>query len=60
MATVRSEEGRVEIDGGGVLRGRWSRGRRRQRDNDQELEEEDGGGTLRGRGRGGSVLRGRG
>jgi hypothetical protein len=29
MAVARSEEGRVEVDGGGVLRGRQSEGQRR-------------------------------
>jgi hypothetical protein len=43
---ARSEGGGVEVNGGGTLRGRWSRGRRWQRDNDQELEDEDGGGML--------------
>jgi hypothetical protein len=37
---ARSEEGRVEVDGGGMLQGRQSCDRRRQHDNDQELEEE--------------------
>jgi hypothetical protein len=29
MAAARSEEGRVEVDGGGALRGRQSEGQRR-------------------------------
>jgi hypothetical protein len=53
---TRLEGGGVEVDGGGVLQRRWSRGRWWQRDNDQELEEEDDGGTLRGWGRVGGVL----
>jgi hypothetical protein len=46
MAAARSEGGGVEVDSSGVLQGRQSRGRQRQHDNDQELEEEDNGGTL--------------
>jgi hypothetical protein len=46
MAATHSEEGRVEVDSGDALQGRQSRGRWRQRNNDQELEEEDGSGTL--------------
>jgi hypothetical protein len=57
---AHSEGSGVEVDDDGTLRGRWSQGQRRQRDNDQELEEEDDGGTLWGWGRGGSVLWGRG
>jgi hypothetical protein len=60
MAAARSKGGGVEVDSSGVLQGRQSRGRQRQHDNDQELEEEDNGGTLRGHGRGGGMLRGRG
>jgi hypothetical protein len=56
MVATRLEGGGVEVDGGGVLQRRWSRGRWWQRDNDQELEEEDDGGTLRGWGRVGGVL----
>jgi hypothetical protein len=59
MAVACLEGGGVKVDGGGTLRGRRSRGQQWKRDNDQELEEEDGSGTLRGRGRGGGVLRGR-
>jgi hypothetical protein len=55
-----SEGGGVKVNGGGMLQGRQSRGRRRQRDSDQELEEEDSGGTLLGQGQGGGVLRARG
>jgi hypothetical protein len=58
MATTRSEEGRVEVNGIGALRGRRSQGRRRQLNNDQELEEGDGSDTLRGWGQGGGMLRG--
>jgi hypothetical protein len=58
MAVVCSEGGGVKVNGGSALRGRQSRGRRWQHDNDQELEEEDSGGTLRDRGRGGGVLQG--
>jgi hypothetical protein len=43
---ARSEGGRVKVNGSGALRGRQSRGRQWQHDNDQELEEEDGDGML--------------
>jgi hypothetical protein len=60
MAGARSEGGGVEVNSSSVLQGRQSRGRWRQCDKDQELEEEDGGGMLRGQGRVGGVLRGQG
>jgi hypothetical protein len=55
-AAAGSEGGGVEVNDGGALRGRRSRRRWRQCDNDQELEEEDDSGTLRGQGRGGGML----